>query len=147
MAVGGVAGALAWGARALPLSQRAQLVGGLVLYAAVVLAATTTGTAATLALLVAAGALMAPCDALQAQLCGELAPPRRAAESFAWLNSANWVGFAAGTSLGGAVVDSAGATGGYVTCALAAIAAAAILAGSTSQRRGIGELRRRGCLP
>ena len=44
MAVGGVAGALAWGARALPLSHRAQLVGGLVLYAAVVLAATTTRT-------------------------------------------------------------------------------------------------------
>ena len=49
-----MAGALAWGARALPLSQRTQLAGGLVLYAAVVLAATATGTAATLALLVAA---------------------------------------------------------------------------------------------
>ena len=49
MAVGGVAGALAWGARALSLTRRTQLVGGLVLYAATILAATTTGTAATLA--------------------------------------------------------------------------------------------------
>ena len=127
MAVGGVAGALAWGARALPLSRRVQLVGGLGLYAAVVLAATATGTVTTLVLLVAAGALMAPCDALQAQLCGELALPGRVAESFAWLNSANWVGFAVGTSLGGAVVDATGPAGGFIACALAALAAAAIL--------------------
>jgi MFS family permease len=129
MAAGGVAGALAWGARSLPVGRRAQLAGGLVLYAVVVLAATVAGTAATLALLVAAGALMAPCDALQAQLCGEFAPPTRAAESFAWLNSANWVGFAAGTSLGGAVVDAAGPAGGFTLCAVAAATAATIAAG------------------
>jgi predicted MFS family arabinose efflux permease len=70
---------------------------------------------------------MAPCDALQAQLCGELAPPERGAESFAWLNSANWVGYAAGTSLTGAVVDATAATGGFVVCAAAAATAAAIL--------------------
>ena len=90
---------------------------------------------------------MAPCDALQAQLCGELAPPMRAAESFAWLNSANWVGFAAGTSLGGAVVDSAGAAGGYVTCALAAAAAAAILRRRTGALRSDDRVGRRGCPP
>ena len=38
MAVGGVVGALAWGARALPISRRTQLVGGLGLYAALMLA-------------------------------------------------------------------------------------------------------------
>ena len=132
MAVGGVAGALAWGARALPLGRRAQLVGGLGLYAAVMLATTIAPDPATLALLVAAGALMAPCDALQAQLCGELAPPDRGAESFAWLNSANWVGYAAGTLLTGAVVDATAATGGFIACAAVAAAAAAILVARTS---------------
>jgi MFS family permease len=136
MAVGGVAGALAWGARELPLDRRAQLVVGLGLYAAVMLAAATTPDRTVLALLVAAGALMAPCDALQAQLCGELAPHARAAESFAWLNSANWVGYAAGTLLTGALVDATEAAGGFVACAAAAAAAAAIAA-----RRGPGALR------
>jgi predicted MFS family arabinose efflux permease len=128
MAAGGVAGALAWGARALPLGPGAQLVGGLALYAVVIAAATTTGSAAALALLGAAGALMAPCDALQALLCGELAAPRRVAESFALHNSANWIGFAAGTFLGGAAVDAAGAPGAFAVCAAAALAAAAIVA-------------------
>jgi hypothetical protein len=81
----------------------------------------------TLALLVAAGALMAPCDALQAQLCGELAPPERAAESFAWLNSANWVGYAAGTLSAGAIVDTAAASGGFLACAGAAVTAILLL--------------------
>jgi MFS family permease len=128
MAGGGVAGALAWGARALPLGPRPQLLAGLVLYAGVVLAVTAAGGAAGLVLLVAAGALMAPCDALQAQLCGELAPRRRVAESFAYLNSANWAGFAAGTLLGGAAVDGAAAGGGFLVCAAAALVAAAIVA-------------------
>ena len=127
MAVGGVAGALAWGARALPLGRRTQLVGGLILYAAVMLGTALAPEALALALLVAGGALMAPCDALQAQLCGELAPPERGAESFAWLNSANWVGYAAGTLLTGAVVDATAAAGGFIPCAAAAAAAAAIL--------------------
>ena len=127
MAVGGVVGALAWGARALPMSRRKQLVGGLGLYAAVMLATVIAPNQITLALLVAGGALMAPCDALQAQLCGELAPAERGAESFAWLNSANWVGYAAGTLLTGAVVDATTATGGFVACAAAAAAAILVL--------------------
>ena len=127
MAVGGVAGAFAWGARALPMSRRKQLVGGLILYAAVMLGTALAPEALALALLVAGGALMAPCDALQAQLCGELAPPERGVESFAWLNSANWVGYAAGTLLTGALVDATAATGGFILCAAAAATAAAIL--------------------
>jgi hypothetical protein len=77
---------------------------------------------------VVAGALMAPCDALQAQLCGDLAPSARLVESFAWLNSANWAGFSVGTSLSGVVVDATGVTGGFFACAAAAAAAIAILA-------------------
>ena len=53
--------------------------------------------------------------------------PERGAESFAWLNSANWVGYAAGTLLTGAVVDATTATGGFVACAAAAAAAILVL--------------------
>lgn len=127
MAAGGVAGALLWGARAIGLARRTQLVGGLLLYAAVTAVAAAAPPPAVLGLLVLAGALMAPCDALQAQLCGELAPAARVTESFAWLNSANWIGFSAGTTLSGIVVDAAGPAGGFVACAAAAAVGAAIL--------------------
>jgi predicted MFS family arabinose efflux permease len=98
-----------------------------VLYAAAVGTIGVAPTAVAVLLFVVAGALMAPCDALQAQLCGEAAPPARLSESFAWLNSANWIGYAGGTAISGRVLDQAGISAGYVACALAAVAAAALL--------------------
>jgi MFS family permease len=127
IAAGGVAGTLVWGASAIRLPRRTQLIGGLILYGSATIAATVAPPLAALALLVVAGGLMAPCDALGAQLCGELAPRSRLSESFAWLNSANWIGFSAGTSLSGVVVDAAGVPGGLALCAAAAIVAAIIL--------------------
>ena len=127
IAAGGVAGTLVWGASTLRLTRRTQLIGGLLLYGSATGAATVAPPFAALALLVFAGGLMAPCDALQAQLCGELAPRSRLSESFAWLNSANWIGFSAGTSLTGAVVDATSVPGGLALCAAAAVLAAIIL--------------------
>jgi MFS family permease len=134
IAGGGVAGTLVWGASTIRLPRRTQLVGGLVLYGNATAAATVVPPFVALALLVVAGGLMAPCDALQAQLCGELAPRARLTESFAWLNSANWIGFSAGTSLSGPVVDEAGAAGGLLLCAAAAIVAAIVVGAATPAR-------------
>jgi MFS family permease len=127
MAAGGVAGALLWGARAIRLSRRTQIVGGLLLYATITGAAAAAPLPVILPLLLIAGALMAPCDALQAQLCSDLAPAARATESFAWLNSANWIGFSAGTVFSGALIDSGGFAGGFAACAAVSTVAAAIL--------------------
>jgi MFS family permease len=127
MAVGGVVGVLAWSSRPLALNRRSQLIRGLVLYAAAVGTIGVAPTAVAVLLFVVAGGLMAPCDALQAQLCGEAAPPARLSESFAWLNSANWIGYAGGTAISGLVLDQASISAGYVACALAAVAAAGLL--------------------
>ncbi|MBE2315739.1 MFS transporter [Solirubrobacter sp. CPCC 204708] len=127
MAAGGVVGVLAWSSRPVALSRRAQLICGLVLYATVVAGIGIAPTALAVLLFVVAGGLMAPCDALQAQLCGEAAPPVRLSESFAWLNSANWIGYAGGTAISGPLLDQAGISAGYLACAVAAVAAAALL--------------------
>jgi hypothetical protein len=145
MAVGGVIGVLLWSAHDSGLSRRAQLTAGLLVYALAIGATGAAPVLAALALLLLAGAVMAPCDALQAQLCGDAAPASRMAESFAWLNSANWVGFAFGIGGSGSIVDRAGIAAGFLACAVAAVVAAAIIAlarrhpGSLAQRSRTAE--------
>jgi MFS family permease len=58
-------------------------------------------------LVVPAGACIAPALATGAQLMGTLAPPGMSTEAYAWGTTAIVVGFAAGSAIGGALVEAA----------------------------------------
>jgi len=80
------------------------------------------------ALLVLAGAALAPCIGRLYGRLGEASPPGSATEVFGWLTGAFTAGAASGAALGGAVVAASGARVGFLTAAALGLAAAAVVA-------------------
>jgi MFS family permease len=88
--------------------------------------------AAMALLIVPAGLLIAPIGAAGNHLVGELAPPGAVTEAYAWPVTALIAGFAAGTALGGMLVEG----WDWHACFIAASIAAAVGAAFAYARRG-----------
>lgn len=54
------------------------------------------------------GLAIAPVSVLVMQLVAVVAPPETTTEAFGWQNTANYIGFALGSSLGGVTIESFG---------------------------------------
>ena len=81
--------------------------------------------AAAYALSVLAGLGVAPMISCQFSLVGALAPAGTATEAFTWHRAATVAGMAAGSTLGGSLVDAHGAGGAFALgCAGVALACA-----------------------
>lgn len=99
--------------------------------------ATVPGIAGILVLSFVAGATYAPFGVAVNRLVEQSAPAHRLTESLAWISTAITAGTAAGTAVGGHVVDAAGAHGGYLLVApLAALPLVCTLLGPRLARRG-----------
>jgi MFS family permease len=77
-------------------------------------------------LILPAGLLIAPLGAAGNQLVGEVAPPGAVTEAYTWPVTAMIAGFAGGTAVGGALVESADWRACFVAASLAALLGAAI---------------------
>ena len=73
-----------------------------------------------LPLILPAGMFIAPLVAACNQLAGEVAPPGATTEAFTWPTTALIAGFAAGTAVGGALVEAVDWRAGFVAASLAA---------------------------
>jgi MFS family permease len=71
-------------------------------------------------LILPAGLLIAPLGAVGNQLVGEVAPRGAATEAFTWPTTAIIAGFAAGTAVGGTLVDAVDWRAGFIAAVLAA---------------------------
>jgi predicted MFS family arabinose efflux permease len=84
------------------------------------------------ALLVLAGAAIAPTNASASTMVDGASPAGSATEAFAWVTTASSIGSAAGAALAGVAVEAGGPSGAFVAAGLAgALGLAAILAGAT----------------
>jgi predicted MFS family arabinose efflux permease len=132
LSAGEVVGGLIYGSRNRSTSLRTQLV-GLHLLTAVVLAA--AGAIAAVPLIglfyLAAGTVSGARDALGQLILSENAPPAYRTETFAWLNTFMWAGFALGTTVSGQLLDRTGVT----TTLLVAAGVAVLAAGGASVLR------------
>ncbi|MGZ6827126.1 MAG: MFS transporter, partial [Mycobacteriales bacterium] len=77
------------------------------------------GVLALALLLALSGSTIAPFSACNSVLLGGAAPPGTVTEAFAWNGSMIFGGAAAGTALGGLVVDAHGARAAFVVTAVA----------------------------
>lgn len=135
-ALGSGIGGLAYGARdwGSPMPRR-----WVVLCAALCvlsLAPAASGSMLSMALLVVpAGACIAPAIATGSQLMGMLAPPGMSTEAYAWGTTAIVVGFAGGSAIGGAVVESQDWRASVFLAAAAAALGAAVAFGRRATLR------------
>jgi predicted MFS family arabinose efflux permease len=83
--------------------------------------------AAMALLILPAGLLIAPLGAAGNQLIGRVAPAGAATEAYAWPVTAILVGFAAGSSLGGALVECADWRACFVGAAVSAAVGAVVV--------------------
>ncbi|MEU5218724.1 MFS transporter [Streptomyces sp. NPDC020807] len=127
LSVGAVAGALWFGRR--PRASRRRLLVRLCLAGAVtcLAAAWSPGLGALAALLALFGFVEGSRGSLEQVLVADHAPAALRTESFAWLNSMLWLGYAVGTAVAGPFV---GATGGAAAFVLAAVVSAVAAAGA-----------------
>ncbi|WCB92870.1 hypothetical protein DSM104299_01570 [Baekduia alba] len=123
--VGGIAAARLGGARGAR-----ELLVLLVMLGATHMALVAGGTSAVAlgALLLAAGASIAPVFATTMTLTGELARPGTTTEAFSWNITALASGVALGSALAGAVVEAAGTGPAFVAMGAAGVAAAGLAA-------------------
>ncbi|WP_433020865.1 MFS transporter [Kribbella sp. CA-294648] len=132
LSAGEVVGGLIYGSRNRSTSLRTQLV-ALHLLTVVVLAA--AGAIAAVPLIglfyLAAGTVSGARDALGQLILSESAPPAYRTETFAWLNTFMWAGFALGTTVSGQLLDRTGVT----TTLLVAAGVAVLAAGGASVLR------------
>ncbi len=121
--VASVAGGLAYGARTWPGSLGSIYVWLSILLPLGYLPALLSPSIAAMALLILpAGLLIAPLGAAGNELIARVAPAGAATEAYAWPVTAILVGFAAGTAVGGALVEASD----WHACFVAAAVAAAI---------------------
>ena len=131
--VASVAGGLAYGARRWPGS-----LGSIYLWLSALLplgyfpALVAPSVAAMALLILPAGLLIAPLGAAGNELIGRVAPAGAVTEAYAWPVTAILVGFAAGTAVGGFLVE----VSSWRACFLAAAAAAALGAAVVYRFRG-----------
>ncbi|MGP4101308.1 MFS transporter [Nonomuraea sp. KM90] len=128
MAVGGVLSSFLYGGLRLPGTLPTQLTTVLTLYgASILLLGLDLGLVATLATLFVIGFANGPADAMESEIVADRAAEGSRTQAFGWLVSANWIGFAAGTSLTGYVIERAGTPGpGAIVGAAASVLAAAV---------------------
>ncbi|MFD7660202.1 MFS transporter [Actinosynnema sp. NPDC059797] len=127
VATGGVVASFLYGGLSLPGSLPAQLAACLGLYGLLILGlAFEPGLLVSAVLLLLIGAATGPADGIEAMLIGKCTPPAAQARAFAVLVTANWIGFALGSAVGGAVVERVSLAAGVVATGLAALAAAAL---------------------
>jgi MFS family permease len=125
LAIGELAGALAYGARRWSASRRGQLT-ALHLLTAIVL----TMTGAVTALLViglfylAAGLASGARDALNQTVLGDATATAYRTEAFAWLTTFMWIGYGIGTTTAGQLKAHLGTGGIYLVAAAAGLTAA-----------------------
>lgn len=128
MALGGAGGSFLYGGTKLPGSLLAHLIVALALYGGGILVlGLGPGVLVATVVLFAVGVVNGPADAIEALLVGRYSPEHGQSQAFALLISANWIGFAAGSAVGGAAVQYVSIGFGAVCAAIAAIVAAALL--------------------
>lgn len=128
VALGGVLASFLYGGIALPGTLPTQLVVSLTLYGALILTLMTApGLVLSLVLLFLIGAATGPADAIEALLVGKHTPSAVQAQAFAVLVTANWVGFALGSAVGGALIENVALSAGVAAAGMSALAAAALV--------------------
>lgn len=117
---GSIVGGLLYGGAHLtaPAARQLPVLVGLVGLGAV-LPVLAPGVLALALLLALSGSTIAPFSACNSVLLGGAAPPGTVTEAFAWNGSMIFGGAAAGTALGGLVVDAHGARAAFVVTAVA----------------------------
>ena len=107
LSVGSAAGGLWYGARAPQQLVRAFVLLSAALAAGIALLAVPSSVALMFLLAPIAGAALAPLTAASNELAGRVAPAGTVTEAYAWVVTALVVGVAAGTAIGGAIIESA----------------------------------------
>ena len=132
MSVGSAVGGLAYGSRTWrpPLARQFASMLGLMGAGIATLALVSNPVAFTI-LGIVAGIVMAPALIIQSMLVAKTAPPIYATEAFTWSTSCLLAGVGVGLSLGGLLLEHAGASlvlavGGIVSIAAGALAAATL---------------------
>lgn len=106
---GGIVGALWYGGRRWSIPARQQFPWALAaLAASLVPIAAARGLPDMALYMLLAGLVVAPVGVLAMQLIAVVAPPETRTEAFGWQNTANYAGFALGSSLGGLAIESLG---------------------------------------
>lgn len=137
MAVGGAVGSFLYGGSNLRGALPSQLAAMLALYGGFVLTmGLELGTVASLLVLFLVGSVNGPADAVEMLLVGSYSPPGTQSQSFAVLVAANWVGFAAGSAMGGILVQHYSVGLGVLVAGLAALTAAGSFAVPSIRARG-----------
>jgi MFS family permease len=107
--VGGIVGALWYGGRRWGVPARQQFPWALAALAASLVPLTLARGLPDMALyMLLAGLVVAPVGVLAMQLMAVVAPPETRTEAFGWQNTANYAGFALGSSLGGVAIETFG---------------------------------------
>jgi MFS family permease len=134
VAFGGIVGSLVYGGVRLPGGSIAQLGVLLSVYGGLIAVLGIQPTLLlTLALAVLIGFVTGPVDAAETLLIGEHAPERTRAQAFASVNAANWLGFAAGVAVTGAVIQRLSpGYGAFVAGVVTLAAALSLVAGPRS---------------
>lgn len=126
MAVGGVLGSFLYGGLKLPGRLPSLLMAVLALYGvSILLLGLELGLLATLCALLLIGFANGPADAIESQIVADRATEGTRTQAFGWLTSANWIGFAAGTSLTGLAIENGSVAYGAIVGAVASLLAAA----------------------
>jgi MFS family permease len=128
LAAGGALASFFYGGLSLPGSLPLQLVVCLSLYGVFILTfLLSPGFLLSLLLLFLIGAATGPADGIEAMLVGQHTPPAAQSQAFAVLVTANWIGFAIGSGIGGALIEDVASLAGMAAGGLSALAAAALV--------------------
>lgn len=128
VAIGGVVASFLYGGMSLPGTLPTQLVVSLSLYGALILTLMTApGLLASVVLLLLIGAATGPADAIEALLVGKYTPHTAQSRAFAVLVTANWIGFALGSVVSGALIEDVALVAGIAVAGVGALAAAALV--------------------
>lgn len=128
LAVGGVVASFLYGGLSVRGSLPTQLVASLGLYGVLILTLTgQPGFLVTVLLLFLVGAATGPADAIEALLLGRHTPPAVQAQAFAVLVTANWIGFALGSAVGGRLVQDVATSAAFVVAGVSALVATVLV--------------------
>jgi MFS family permease len=126
--VGGVIGGVVYGGRRWHAPLDIQYLWSLALVAAgLLLLVAVRGPIDMGAVMLISGLAIVPCGSISLQLISLAAPPGMTSEAFSWLNTMNYVGFAAGNGLGGLLVDLSGERWAALTPSAAVLLGLAIV--------------------
>jgi MFS family permease len=148
LALGGVAGGLAYGARQWPLDLPARYLVALSALAAMLalsaLSALSGGLPVFPLTLAVVGLLVAPVTTMGYSLLDRVAPRGTATEATAWMVLGNGVGGAAGASVAGIAVEAAGVTLGILVASAGALSSGLVV---LTRLGTLGQATLRRCVP